>query len=168
MNQEVPLKEIVTVTEMAQMCRLSRARFYQLIGEGIFPAPSRNEKSGRPLFDRDQQDQCLTVRRTNKGANGKAVMFYGCRPQAAPKLPSKRKQLPISRSSRVRTRQDPVITELRHGLAQLGMTNVPEQKVRQALTTAYPDGHRDVESAELLRAVFGAIQRRDSTDKLSG
>ncbi len=52
-NQEL-LKEIVTVTEMARMCRLSRARFYQLVGEGVFPAPSRNEQTGRPFFDREQ------------------------------------------------------------------------------------------------------------------
>ena len=168
MNKEVLLKEIVTVTEMARMCRLSRARFYQLIGEGIFPEPSRNEESGRPFFDREQQEQCLTVRQTNKGANGKGVMFYGCPPQRAPMLPSKRKRLPISTSPKGQTRQDPVVTELRHGLAQLGVSSVKEQQVRQALTKAYPDGHRDVESAELLMAVFGELQRRDSTDKLSG
>ena len=40
--------------------------------------------------------------------------------------------------------------------------------IREAMAQACPDGHRDVESAELLRAVFGAIQRRDSADKLSG
>ncbi len=117
MNQQAPPKEIVTVTEMARMCRLSRARFYQLIGEGIFPTPSRNEQSGRPFFDRQQQEQCLLVRRTNRGANGKTVVFYGCRPQPAPKLPSRRKRLPVPRSSNGRARQDPVITELRHALA---------------------------------------------------
>ena len=75
MNQDVPLKEIVTVTEMARMCRLSRARFYQLIDEGIFPEPSRNEQTGRPFFDREQQERYLTVRRTNHGANDRAVIF---------------------------------------------------------------------------------------------
>ena len=167
MNQDVLLKEIVTVTEMARMCRLSRARFYQLIDEGIFPEPSRNEESGRPLFDREQQEQCLTVRRTNKGANGKAVIFYGCRLED-PQMRPKRKVLPISRSSKRHSGQDPMLTELRHGLAQLGMTSVTEDQIQQALTNAYPDGHRDVESAELLRAVFGELQCRNSTDNLSG
>ena len=162
-NQE-PLKEVVTVTEMARMCRLSRARFYQLIKESVFPTPSRNEQTGRPFFNREQQERCLLIRRVNKGANGKAVIFYGCRLEAPP-LPPKRKQLPISRSPKGQARQDPVITELRHGLAQLGMTNLTDVDIRQALTKAYPDGHQGVESAELLRAVFGAIQRRDSTDK---
>ena len=166
-NQE-PLKEIITVSEMARMCRLSRARFYQLTREGVFPKPSRNDLTGRPFFDREQQAQCHLIRRTNKGANGKAVMFYGCRIERVPPPPRKRKQFPISKPRTGRDRQDPVVTELRHGLTQLGMTNVPEQQLRQALAAAYPDGHRDVESAELLRAVFGAIQCRDSADNLRG
>ncbi len=100
-NQE-PLKEIVTVTEMARMCRLSRARFYQLIGEEIFPTPSRNDQTRRPFFNREQQEQCLLIRRTNRGANGKAVMFYGYRLEAPPLTP-KRKQFPISRSPKLKT-----------------------------------------------------------------
>ena len=165
-NQE-PLKQVVTVTEMSRMCRLSRARFYQLTGEGIFPTPSRNDQTGRPFFNREQQEQCLTVRRTNKGANGKAVMFYGCRLEASPP-PPKRKQLPISRAPKGQARHDPVLTELRHGLTQLGMNNLTDVDIRQALTKAYPDGHRDVDSAELLRAVFGELQRRNTADNLSG
>ena len=167
MNKEMPLKEVVTVTEMARMCRLSRARFYQLVGEGIFPAPLRNPKTKRPFYDRERQEGCLQIRHTGRAANGKAVMFYGCRIEPVPP-PSKRKQLPISRSPKDQARQDPLLTELRHGLAQLGMTNLTEQQIRQALTQAYPDGHRDVESAELLRTVFGELQRRDSADNLRG
>ncbi len=167
MNQEMPLKEIVTVTEMARMCRLSRARFYQLVGEGIFPEPSRNDQTGRPFFSREQQEQCLLIRRINKGANGKAVIFYGCRLET-PQPPPKRKLLPISRSPNGHVRPDPVITELRHGLAQLGMTNVKDQQIRQVLVKKYPDGHRDVESSELLRTVFEALQRQYSADNLSG
>ena len=163
MNKQVPLKEIVTVTEMARMCRLSRARFYQLIVESVFPTPSRNEQTGRPFFNREQQEQRLTVRRTNKGANGKAVIFYGCRLEV-PQPPPKPKQLPISRSSRVRTRDDSVITELRHGLAQLGMTNSTDVDLGRALSKAYPDGHREVDSAELLRAVFEELEGRNSAD----
>jgi hypothetical protein len=168
MRNEEPLKEFVSVTEMARLCRLSRARFYQLTREGIFPTPSRNEETGRPFFDREQQERCLLVRRSNKGANGKAVMFYGCRPEAPQKPKPKRKQLPISRSPKGQTRQDPVLTELRHGLTQLGMTNLTDNNVREALRKAYPDGHRDVESAELLRAVFRELQRRNTADNLRG
>lgn len=161
MNNQVPLKEIVTVTEMSRMCRLSRARFYQLIGENIFPKPSRNPTTQRPFYNKQQQEQCLLIRRVNRGANGKAVMFYGCRLED-PQMRPKRKVLPISRSSKRHSGQDLMLTELRHGLAQLGMTSVTEQQIRQAQTKAYPDGHRDVESAELLRTVFGELQQLKS------
>ncbi len=160
MRHEEPLKEIVTVTEMARMCRLSRARFYQLIKESVFPMPSRNEQTGRPFFDRRKQEQCLLIRRINKGANGKAVMFYGCRLEPRPQAVPKRTPCPKRKPSSKRGREDPVIAELRHGLSQLGMTNSTDVDIRQALMETYPDGHRDVESGELLRAVFEAIQRR--------
>ena len=50
-----------------------------------------------------------------KGTNGKAVRFYVCR-REAPKPRPKRKQFPISRSSNRRTRQKPVVAELRQDL----------------------------------------------------
>ena len=43
-----------------------------------------------------------------------------------------------------------------------------DSHVRDALVEANPDGHRDLESAELLRTVFGVIQCRNSADNLSG
>ena len=168
MNKDVPLKAVVTVTQMAHMCNISRARFYQLVSQKVFPSPSRNPETGRPFFNREQQEQCLLIRRQNKGANGKAVIFYGNRPRTAPKPLSKRKLFPISKSSNGQKKRDLVMNELRHGLAQLGMSNMTEQQIRQALTESYPDGHRDVESAELLAAVFGALQRQNSADKLRG
>ena len=168
MNDKVPVKEIVSVTEMSQMCGLSRARFYQLVGEGIFPKPSRNEQTGRPFFSRDQQEQCLLIRRVNKGANGKALIFYGCRLDVARPQPRKRSVSASRERTTRQERQDPVITTLNHGLAQLGMTGVADKDLRAALADAYPDGHRDVDSAELLRGVFGELQRRDSHDNVSG
>ncbi len=44
--------------------------------------------------------------------------------------------------------------ELRHGLSQLGLTNVADVDVRRALAEAYPDGYVGVESSELLGVVF--------------
>ena len=158
MNQQALSKEVVTVTEMARMCGLSRARFYQLIGEGIFPAASRNQQTGRPFFSRDQQERCLLIRRTNRGANQKAVMFYGLRVESLSPPPRKRKPLSKRKPSSKQKQRDPTITELRHGLTQLGVANTTDEDVRQALATAYPDGHRAVESTELLRAVFEVLQ----------
>ncbi len=103
-----------------------------------------------------------------QGSQRQSRNFYGCRIEPRPQPASKRKQLPISRSSKGQARQDPVLTELRHGLAQLGVTNLTDKDIRQALTHACRDGHQGVESAELLRAVFGELQRRNTADNLSG
>ena len=156
MNRQEPLKEIVTVTEMARMCGLSRARFYQLVGDGVFPAPSRNEMTKRPFFDQEQQQQCLLVRRTNRGVNDKAVMFYGYRAEMPPSTPKPRTPKRIARKAIV-NQPDQRIVELRHGLTQLG-TSANDRDIRRALTDLYPDGCDGVEPNELLRAVFGQLR----------
>ena len=167
MNKQEPLKKIVSVTELGRMVRMSRARLYQLIGEGIFPAPSRNEQTGRPFFSREQQEQCLEIRRSNLGANGKAVMFYGCRLEAPPPRP-KRKQFPKRKQAEQQKAKDPLVSELRHGLFQLGVMSVSDLDIRHAVSRTYPDGCQDVKRSDLLMAVFSDLNCRNSADKLSG
>ena len=67
-------KEVVSVSEMARILGLSRGRFYQLIADGVFPEPIREDENvKRTHFDRDLQEQCITVRKTNQGINGKVI-----------------------------------------------------------------------------------------------
>lgn len=159
-------REIVSVSEMARMLGLSRARLYQLIKEGVFPPPTRPEEGGRPFFDRQQQEQCVNVRRTNCGIDGRPILFYAMR--AAPS-PTPARQ-PRRRSAPERPRQsthDAAINELRHGLSQLGITQISEQSIRTALAEAYPDGWSSVAQAELLRSVFARLNRQDSNDNVA-
>lgn len=72
-------KVAVSVAEMARMVGLSRARFYQLIQAGVFPAPERHAETGRPFYGEEAQRTCLEVRRRNCGVNGKLVLFYSRR-----------------------------------------------------------------------------------------
>ena len=44
-------KQIFSITEVAQMLQLSRARFYQLLGTGFFPKPLHDERSKRPYYN---------------------------------------------------------------------------------------------------------------------
>jgi hypothetical protein len=78
------------------MVGLSRARFYQLANEGVFPSPLYNVRTRRPFFNEEMQEVCLEVRRRNCGINGRAVLFYAARvgsvivkTKAKPKTPSK-------------------------------------------------------------------------------
>jgi len=171
---EIPIvKEIVTVSEMARSVGLSRARFYQLVREGVFPEPSRKAETGRPFFNRQQQEECLLVRKTNRGANGRAILFYGRRVErmaaASPKrgVVTTRKRATTTRKVPP-TRHDPRIEELRHGLEQLGLGEIAETRIRSALAEAYPDGHGGVETAELLMTVFRKLRCQNSQDSLAG
>ena len=84
----VEIKQAVTVSEMARMCGLSRARFYQLIGTA-FPYPVYSVSTRRPFFDQELQKVCLEVRRRNCGIDGKPILFYSRRLD----LPAPKKQI---------------------------------------------------------------------------
>src|SRR6516164_6478828 len=68
-------KSVITVGEMAEMCQLSRSRFYDLIEAGVFPRPVLHPSSQRPMYDRALQEKCLEIRATGIGANGQPVLF---------------------------------------------------------------------------------------------
>lgn len=163
-------KEVVSVSGMARILGLSRSRFYQLMGEGVFPKPSRSKETGRPFFNREQQEQSIEVRRTNRGINGRAILFYAMRP-ATPRPQPARAQPRRRQSSSQPTRQQPAhdasISELRYGLTQLGLADVSVQAIRTALADLYPDGHGEVDSSELLRSVFAHLNCQDSHDNLA-
>ena len=72
---EMQTKAIVTVTEMARMVGLSRARFYQLIGSA-FPWPSTMCPLVVHFMSKRCNKICLEVRRRNCGIDGKPILFY--------------------------------------------------------------------------------------------
>ena len=148
-------KAAVTVAEMARMCGLSRARFYQLMGS-VFPEPSRSSETGRPFYTEAQQRVCLDVRRRNCGINGQPILFYtkGTTP-TAPK--------PRSKKSRPKTPQH---TELVEAVRSLGLTSANASQVNVALKEACPDGADNMDQGEVIRAVFIHLQRQNSTDKV--
>lgn len=51
----VQTKAVVTVAEMARMCGLSRARFYQLQNAGVFPTPLYDVSTRRPFYVEEAQ-----------------------------------------------------------------------------------------------------------------
>lgn len=164
-NNSEPMKEIVTVAEMARMIGLSRSRFYSLLSEGIMPVPSRNEQTGRPFYSRSQQQECLQVRAQNKGINGKPILFYATAPR--PQQVQKPKGQKLSGRKASPQQRDPLIEDLQHGLAQLGLADVSELAIRRALAETHPDGHGQVEPATLLMAVFRHLKRPNSPDNVA-
>ena len=68
-------KCFVTVSEMAEMCLLSRSHFYSLLNKGVFPKPVRHPSSKRPVFDRGLIEKCLEIKETGIGADGLPALF---------------------------------------------------------------------------------------------
>ena len=113
---EVQTKPIVSVSEMARMVGLSRARFYQLMGSA-FPPPVYDVATRRPIFVEEMQKVCLEVRRRNCGIDGKPILFYARRP------------LTMTPSARAKARPRKVSkhADLIEGLRGLGLGAITEQ-----------------------------------------
>jgi len=160
-------KEIVTCAEMARMCGLSRSRFYMLVKDSIMPPPSRHPETQRPFYSREQQEQCLLVRKTNCGINGKPILFYAQRTTVTDRIATPRRS-PAPRRPQPAATTDPVVLELQHGLEQLGLAGVPEPKIRAALVGVYPDGYAGVPMPQLLMTAFRRLrERQDSPDNVA-
>lgn len=156
-------KAAVTVTEMARMVGLSRARFYELLARGVFPAPARDAATQRPRFTRELQEQCLEVRRTHRGLNGETVLFYA----VAPKSAVRPRRTTKSPRTAAKDHSETLPPGLRAGLAQLGCEGVSEAEVRKAVAVAWPAGTAGVDEATLLTTVFRVLQRRNSPDNVA-
>ena len=149
-EQVVSTKAAVTVSEMARMVGLSRARFYELVEAGVFPPPVYDVSTRRPLYDEKMQETCLTVRRKNLGVNGKPVLFYarGHRATTPAVKPSKPSKPPVAKPKPTAAHAD-----LIDGLGALGLVATPAQ-VGEAVAALYPAGADGTDRGQVLRAVF--------------
>lgn len=149
-------KAVVSVSEMARMVGLSRARFYQLQKVGIFPPPERDGETGRPFYSEEQQKVILEVRRRNCGVNGKAILFYARRVPLTPTSPKPRK--PTTPKPKIDQHADLV-----EALQGLGLAGATAAQVGAAVKELYPQGTASVDQIEVVRAVFLHLRRRDSS-----
>ena len=143
MTVEIRTKTIVTVAEMSRMCGLSRARFYQLVKEAVFPSPLYRIETRRPFYTEEMQEVCLEVRRRNCGINGKPIMFYARRNQVV--STPKKKRTPVKKMRTTNNHNG-----LIEGLKGLGLTTMTASQVESA-----------VEEFSVSRASFGLHTLRD-------
>lgn len=146
-------KAVVTVSEMARMVRLSRARFYQLVRAGVFPAPVYQK--GRPVYTEEQQQVCLEVRRKNRGVNGEPVLFYPRRQATDSAKPKKQASEPAPKNKDIQALLD--------GLNALGLTTATAAQIEAVTKELYPQGTVGLDQGEVLRAVFLEVRRRYSS-----
>lgn len=155
MSVEVMSKSVVSVAEMARMLSMSRARFYQLVNEGIFPQPIYSVHTRRPYFSEEMQQVCMSVRKRNCGINGKPILFY------AQRHPLGAQPKPVKRSKFVAKKNE--YADLIDGLRGLGL-EITATQVEPVVKELFPAGIHNLDSGEVIRSVFLRIVRQNSTD----
>jgi hypothetical protein len=155
MSVQVQTKAVVSVAEMARMCGLSRARFYQLVNEGVFPPPLYRVETRRPFFTQEMQETCLEVRRRNCGINGKPVLFY-----------ARRLGAPMTKPKTTPPKNSHKHADLIEGLRALGLTTVRCSDVEAAIQQNFPNGRSGIDHETVLRTVFLHLKRQNSSDKV--
>lgn len=152
MTVQFPTKSVVSVAEMARMCGLSRARFYQLMKEGVFPPPVYNVDTRRPFYTEEMQQTCLDVRKRNCGVNGKPILFY------APRHPLGQQPKPVKKPPS-KPKSNGQHNELIDALRTLGLESVNAAQVESAVKNLFPNGVQKSDDAEVIRAVFLHLKR---------
>lgn len=142
--QESSVKALVSVSEMADLCQISRSRWYELIEAGVFPKPIQIPTAKRPVYDRTLQEKCLEIRSTGVGNNGHPVLFN--------RKPEKK-----SKVQRPARQPDQHVEPIMEAVKALGLTTTL-QAVKDALDELYPKGCADLDQGEVIRKVFLHLQ----------
>ena len=117
-------EEICSVSAMARRLKLSRARFYQLLNDGVFPPPAYCIRTKRPLYPRDLQEQCLNIRRSGISASGRPILFY----------------TPRAKNSKAsRPGRSQLLCVLTDALGRMGL-RVTQKRITHGLAILYPKG----------------------------
>jgi hypothetical protein len=147
----------VSISEMARAVGLSRQRFYQLVRDGVFPAPLKDETSSRPYYDEATQQQCLEIRRRNFGINSQVVLFYARRQSQPTPKPHPTKAQPTKSDQHA---------DILDGLKSLGLSSATAAQVAEAIKTLFPRGTDSEDAGEVIRAVFVRLRRKNSAENV--
>ena len=146
---DLRLKAAVSVSEMARLCSLSRARFYDLVERGVFLYPVYSVTTRRPYYTAEMQQENMAARQTGIGCNGEFVIFYEKQPAAGPAAAG-------SRPAAAATHRLPGLLD---ALRSLGLENVTAAQVDEAVRACFPQGTTTVSESEVLRAVNRRLRR---------
>ena len=139
--ENMSLKAAVSISEIAEMCRLSRSRFYSLVQAGLFPKPAQPKSSKRPIYDQKLQQKCLDIRRTCIGLNGEPILFN---------RKSKKRPAKVAAKSEH--------ADLIDALSELGLTTTSEV-IKASLAKLFPAGVEKLDQGVVLKKLFQDIQR---------
>jgi hypothetical protein len=144
------LRLICSVSEMAKTLEHSRARFYQLQREGVYPPPLYDLRTRRPFYDVRLQQVCIEIRETGIGYNGQYVLFYAPREEAI--------EAPKRHSNGKRT-NGAQYKDLVDTLQAMGL-EVSSTQVGEAVEALYPNGVEQQDQGVVIREVFRFLRKR--------
>jgi len=146
------LPAAASVSATAELCQLSRSRFYDLMNAGVFPKPIHIPSSKRPIYDRTLIEKCLEIRQSGIGFNGEPVLFNR-------KLTKTRKSI-RGRNTHPNSTQYGEVTD---ALKLLGLTTTNEV-VGQAVAELFPRGTNDHDQGEVIRRTFLHLQNKGTSE----
>ncbi|MBW8039234.1 MAG: hypothetical protein FVQ85_04470 [Planctomycetes bacterium] len=131
------IKPIISIGDLAKALNHSRARFYQLQKEMIYPPPLYDIRTKRPFYDAHLQQICHEVRASGIGWNGRYILFYS---------PRKNNSDRPTRKSNSKNR------ELVMTLNNMGL-HVSHGEVADAVKELYPQGFNQ-DTGVVIRELF--------------
>lgn len=142
-------KAAVSVSQMCEMCQLSRSRWYECLESGVFPKPVLHPSSKRPIYDRSLQEKCLEIRSSGIGLNGTLILFNRKQKQTG--------QTKSKRPTKQDQQRDSLIELVVEAIRSLGLNTTP-QAVCDAVAVLYPTGIAGQDQGDVIRKVFLSLQ----------
>lgn len=148
---QMSLKAAVSVSEMCELCSISRSRWYEMVASGIFPKPVQLPSIKRPVYDRMLIDQCLQIKATGIGLNGFPVLFNRKANKSRRPKPNPRRPTKIQRA-------ESTIETISAWLKKDFGLNTTSEAVDAAVAEECPNGIAEVDLGDVVRKVFHRLQ----------
>ena len=150
-GRKVSDKNFKPICSISYLCQnivgLSRAQFYNLQRDQIFPEAKTDEKKGRKYFTLEQQKECYNIRVSGISHKGEFYLFYEPR-SSAPSSPQKK----------TATKVDSKVAELVDTLNHMGL-KVNAKEAYESLKSLYPEGHSEIDDGLLIRELFRFLKQ---------
>ncbi len=148
------LPEIVSINQLCSLMGISRSRYYQLLAEGLILPPILTD-SKRPYFTKEMAIKNLEVKKNNIGVNKKICIFYNS---------NRSSNISAKNNKQNKKKTTNKYVDIIDGLSSLGIDEVSNSQVEDALKKCFPDGADNVDEGEILRQVFCVISKQNTTD----
>lgn len=149
-----PVKAAITVSQMAELCEISRSRWYELVDAKVFPAPVVLLPIKRPVYDRTLIEKCLQIKESGIGLSGSPVVFNR---KLKKVWSTKQKATPPAK----RQTGAPLIEPIFDAVKALGLTTTM-LAVTDAVAAIYPTGIEGQDQGDLIRKTFLYLQGKRS------